>query len=95
MTAINLIATIKAHPETADAVHSLLSAYAGHVLTMDGAERFELYTDREDPTVLVVIERYRDDAAFAEHLADPANAELNSKMADLTDGGSTLRFLTS
>ena len=95
MTAINLIATIKAHQQSASEVHALLVAYGAHVLTMDGSERFEVYVDRDEPTVLIVIERYRDEAAFEEHLADPANAELNAKMAPLTDGGSTLRFLST
>ena len=43
---------------------------------------------------MVVVDRYADDKAFAEHLADPANAVLNDALADLTDGGSSLQFLT-
>ena len=93
MDPIQLIARIDAHPETADAVYDLLTAYGQHVLTMDGSERFEVYRDRDNSRQIIVIERYRDQQAFAEHLADPENAVLNGKLADLTDGGSALQFL--
>lgn len=94
MGAINLIARIDAYKDTADRVHDLLVEYGKHVLTMDGSQRFEVYRDRDNALQIVVLERYRDDEAFAEHLADPENEVLNGKLADLTDGGSTLQFLT-
>jgi quinol monooxygenase YgiN len=87
VTAVNLIASIPARAET-------VVEYGAHVLAMPGAERFEVYVDRDNPTTVVVVERYADDKAFAEHLADPANAVLNDALADLTDGGSSLQFLT-
>lgn len=93
MNAINLIAQIPARPETATEVKELLDAYAEHVLSMDGSERFEVYLDRDAPERVVVLERYRDEDAFAAHLADPENEVLNAKLADLTDGGSVLQFL--
>ncbi|MBK7820218.1 MAG: antibiotic biosynthesis monooxygenase [Tessaracoccus sp.] len=93
MGAVNLIASIPARAETVDEVRALLVEYGTHVLAMPGAERFEVYVDREDPVIVVVVERYADDQAFAEHLADPANAVLNDALATLTDGGSSLRFL--
>ena len=94
VTAVNLIASIPARAETVDEVRALLVEYGAHVLAMAGAERFEVYVDRDNPTTVVVVERYADDQAFAEHLADPANAVLNEALADLTDGGSSLQFLT-
>ena len=57
------------------------------------AERFEVYANQDDPNQLIVVERYRDQQAFDEHLADPENEVLNTAMADLTDGGSQLTFL--
>lgn len=93
MTAVALIATIPARDETVAEVRALLDAYAKHCLAMDGTERFEVYLDRDARRQVVVIERYRDEDAFRRHLADPENGVLNAKLADLTDGGSTLRFL--
>lgn len=93
MSAINLIAQIPAREDTAAEVKRLLDAYAVHVLSMDGAERFEVYMDRDEPTRIVVLERYRDQAAFDEHIADPDNAVLNDRLALLTNGGSALQFL--
>lgn len=90
---VNLIARIRSTHGCADDVLALLNAYALHVVAMDGTERFEVYRDRDDPAVLIVIERYRDDAAFREHIADPENGLLNRKLAQLTEGGSSLRFL--
>ncbi|MFT4135709.1 putative quinol monooxygenase [Microbacterium sp.] len=93
--AVDLIATIPAREHTVARVRELLDAYAAHCLAMDGTERFEVYLDRDLPHHVVVIERYRDETAFAAHLADPENGVLNGALADLTDGGSTLRFLTA
>ena len=93
MAAVNLIASIPARAETVDDVRALLVEYAAHVVAMPGAERFEVYVDRDNPTTVVVVERYADDKAFAEHLADPANAVLNDALASLTDDGSSLQFL--
>lgn len=93
MSAVNLIATIPAYANTADEVRRLLEDYAAHCLTMDGTERFEVYADRDLPTRIVVVERYRDQEAFRLHLSDPENAVLNGTLAELTDGGSSLQFL--
>ena len=90
---INLIAFIPANEGSAEQVHDLLVEYGEHVLTMDGAERFEVFSNQDDPNQLIVVERYRDQQAFDEHLADPENEVLNTAMADLTDGGSQLTFL--
>lgn len=94
MRAIDLVARIDTYEDTTDKVHDLLVEYGKHVLAMVGSQRFEVYHDRDNALQIVVLERYRNDEAFTEHLADPENAVLNGKLADLTDGGSTLQFLT-
>lgn len=94
MEAVTLIASIPAFEDTAEEVYNLVSEYGEHVLSMEGSDRFEPYRDRDDPLVIVVLEQYGNEDAFAAHLADPENAALNGKLAQLTDGGSTLQFLT-
>ncbi len=91
--AVNLIAQIEARPDTADAVRVLMDEYAAHVLSMEGSDRFEVYRDKDNPTRIVILEQYRDDDAFAAHLADPENETLNARLSKLTDGGSDLQFL--
>ncbi len=91
--AVNLIAQIPSRPGRGPEVLALLQAYAVHVNADPGCDRFEVYLDREDGDQVVVIERYRDDAAVEAHLADPENGVLNAKLAELTLGGSQLQFL--
>lgn len=90
---VDLIAAIPSRPGMGSQVLALLQEYARHVNADPGSARFEVYADRDDPDRIVVIERYHDDSAFAAHLADPENAVLNGKLADLTLGGSQLQFL--
>lgn len=92
MEPINLIAHIPTPEENVGEVLDLLNEYGEHVRTMDGAERFEVYRNR-DANEIIVVERYRDESAFAEHMADPANEVLNAKLGELTPGGSQLTFL--
>ncbi len=93
--AVDLIASIPSRPGQGAAVLALLREYAVHVNADPGCDRFEVYVDRDDADRIVVIERYRDQEAFANHLADPENEVLNAKLADVTLGGSQLQFLVS
>lgn len=93
--AVDLIAAIPSVPGKGAEVLALLREYAVHVNADPGCDRFEVYVDRDDPDRVVVLERYRDDDAFAAHLADPENGVLNAKLAELTLGGSQLQFLVA
>lgn len=92
-SAVDLIASIPSRPGRGGQVLALLQEYAVHVNADPGCDRFEVYVDRDDSDRVVVLERYRDDAAFAAHLADPQNGVLNAALAELTLGGSQLQFL--
>lgn len=48
-----------------------LAALAPQSLAEPGCVGYEAYQKLGDPTSLVLIERYRDDAALAEHAASP------------------------
>lgn len=93
--AVDLIASIPARPGRGDEVLALLREYAVHVNANPGCDRFEVYVDRDDPDRVVVVERYRNEDAFAAHLTDPENGVLNARLADLTLGGSQLQFLVA
>ncbi len=92
--AIDIIATIRTRPEDAAEVTEMLAVYGRRCREMEGTDRFEVYVDRDDPTTIVVLERYRDQAAVDLHSADPANAELNEALERLAiGGGSELQWL--
>ncbi len=93
MSEIDLIATIPVPADRLPAASALLLAYGEMVRAEPGNLRFEAYRDR-DSGAMVVVERYRDQAAFDSHLTNPANAEFNGKLAEVLDGGgSSLQML--
>lgn len=93
--AINLIATFRAREDSRDEVARLIVEY-GHVVRAEpGNERFEVYTDESAPRDFVIVERYRDQAAFDAHLSAEVGREFNRTLVPLIEGtGSELQFLT-
>lgn len=93
MSEVDLIATIPVLPEMLPAAAALLLEYGQVVRTEPGNARFEAYRDH-DTGSMIVVERYVSTEAFEAHLAHPANAEFNAKLAViLGGGGSTLQML--
>lgn len=93
MSPIDLIATIEVPTEALPAAAALLIEYGEIVGAEPGNLRFEAYRDRGSGSV-VVVERYSSAEAFEAHLANPANATFNAKLAALLGGGgSTLQML--
>ena len=92
--AVNLIAKFECRDGARDPVSALIGAYAEHVITSPGTQRFEVYTERDNPNQFVIIEQYRDEEAFQGHLADPENAVFNDRLGPLIAGdASELTFL--
>jgi quinol monooxygenase YgiN len=93
MPQIDLIATIEVREDLLPEAAALLLDYGQGVRAEPGNLRFEAYQDR-DSGAMVVVERYASAEGFEAHLANPANAEFNAKLAAILDGGgSTLRML--
>jgi quinol monooxygenase YgiN len=93
MPQIDLIATIEVREDLLPEAAALLLDYGQGVRAEPGNLRFEAYQDR-DSGAMVVVERYASAEGFEAHLANPANAEFNAKLAAiLGGGGSTLRML--
>jgi quinol monooxygenase YgiN len=91
-----VLATIVARTETADEVATMLRAYASVVRAEPGNLVFVPRRVIDDPRSFVVYEEYRDEEAFAAHLASPANTEFNERLESLVEGGgSTLSFLSA
>ena len=93
MPQIDLIATIEVREDLLQEAAALLLDYGQGVRAEPGNLRFEAYQDR-DSGAMVVVESYASQEAFEAHLADPANAVFNAKLAEiLGGGGSTLQML--
>ena len=104
---IELVARFTAAPGREEEVAHLLLALTAKVREEPGCLAFESYRVAAPPagsrvaagpdpvgSGFVVVEAYRDDAAFAEHLAAPYGATFNAALGPLiVEDGSVLTFL--
>jgi quinol monooxygenase YgiN len=105
---IELVAEFTALPGSEERVESLLRDLTAAVRSEPGCLVFDSYAVADPPAVpevaaaanapgrrFVVVEAYRDAAAFAEHLVQPHGARFNAELGPLIaePGGSVLRFL--
>ena len=105
---VELIARFTALPGREEEVASLLLALTAKVRDEPGCLVFEPYRVGQAPsgfdaaaepaaggTCFVVLEAYRDEAAFAEHIAAEYGAEFNAALGPLiVEDGSVLTFIT-
>jgi len=89
-----LIAELTSREGCEAEVRSVLTEYAVHVRAEPGNEVFECYQTEGAPQRFVVYEIYSDESAFQAHLAAPMNKEINQRLSSITEGGSSLTFLT-
>ena len=89
-----LIAELTSREGCEAEVRSVLTEYAIHVRAEPGNEVFECYQTEGAPQRFVVYEIYSDESAFQAHLAAPMNKEINQRLSSITEGGSSLTFLT-
>ncbi|EHH67946.1 putative quinol monooxygenase [Gluconobacter morbifer] len=89
-----LYATMKALPGQRDRLRALLTDLACDVRAEPGCERFVVYTLASDPDSFHVEETYRDEAAFAAHMATEHGRIFNDAITPLVEnGGSDVVFL--
>ena len=89
-----LIAELMARDGCEPQVRSILAEYAADVRAEPGNQVFDCYQTQEEPRRFVVYEIYDNEAAFQAHLSAPKNAEINRRLSSVTEGGSSLTFLT-
>lgn len=89
-----LIAELTARDGAESEVRAILAEYAISVRAEPGNQVFECYQTDDEPRRFVVYEIYDDEAAFQKHLSAPLNAEINDRLSSVTEGGSSLTFLT-
>ncbi|NUY01466.1 putative quinol monooxygenase [Paraburkholderia youngii] len=86
MTAKIIVATIAAAPEHAATVMQALEEAVRAVREEPGCEQYDLHRDTNDPNRFVMIERWSDAGALAQH----ANAPAFRKLASTLEGRATL-----
>jgi quinol monooxygenase YgiN len=91
---VTLVARFRAKNGQDLTVSRLITKYGEAVRAEAGNIFFDIYTDREDSLAFVIIERYRDEAAFQAHLDGEKGKVFNQDLGPLVEGtGSELQFL--
>jgi quinol monooxygenase YgiN/uncharacterized protein YunC (DUF1805 family) len=89
----NIIATFHAKPGQGVALETILREQVRLTAREPGAMVYELWRDEAQPETYAVVERYRDAAAKAEHLATPYLAETLRRAMPLLAGEPRLQHL--
>ena len=70
---ILITGSIRARPDTLEAIRAASLAHVARSRTEDGCEHHAVHVDAEDPLRLVFVERWRDKAAVLKHFAVPGS----------------------
>ena len=84
-----VMAEAAALPGAADRLRAEIATLARAVRLEAGNERFDVYARPDRPGHWLMIERYRDKAAFERHLAMPHTKAFNAALAELAEGGAS------
>ena len=75
MSDLQVVATIPAKPEAADAVREALTTLAEATRAEEGCRAYDLFESASAPGTFVTVERWTDQAALDAHMAQPHVAE--------------------
>lgn len=79
-----VIAEFKVQPATVDQFRELMTRHAHRsVTTEEGCFQFDVCQLRDDPSRFVLYERYANEAAYAQHRADPRHAQIIDQIKPL------------
>ncbi|MEO6510889.1 MAG: putative quinol monooxygenase [Nocardioides sp.] len=71
MSELQVVATIPAKPEAADAIRAALKELVAATLAEDGCLAYDLFESASAPGTFVTVERWTDQAALDAHMAMP------------------------
>ncbi len=71
MSELQVVATIPAKPEAADAIRAALKDLVAATLAEDGCLAYDLFESASAPGTFVTVERWTDQAALDAHLGMP------------------------
>ncbi len=88
-----VIAKIKVKEGKADELVQLMKDIIPSVKQEEGTLYYTVNKDRNDPNLVVVVEKYKDDEAFGAHSSTPYLAELFGKAQALVAGDMELMMM--
>ena len=88
-----VIAKIKVKDGKADEMAQLIKDIMPAVKQEEGTLYYTVNKDRTDPNLVVVVEKYKDDAAFGVHSSSTHLAELFGKAQALVEGEMELMMM--
>lgn len=88
-----VIAKIKVKDGKADDMVQLVKDIIPAVKQEEGTLYYTVNKDRTDPNLVVVVEKYKDDAAFGAHSSSTHLAELFGKAQALVEGDMELMMM--
>ncbi len=88
-----VIAKIKVQDGKADELIQLMKDIIPSVKQEEGTLYYTVNKDRNDPNLVVVVEKYKDDAAFGAHSSTPYLADLFGKAQALVAGDMELMMM--
>ncbi|MCZ2495839.1 antibiotic biosynthesis monooxygenase [Xylophilus sp. Kf1] len=91
---LQIVATMVARPDQADAVRALLVATIDDFRVEPGCSGYILTEDRRRPGRFMTYETWSDEAALAAHMHSPAMTALGPKLTPLLDGDIRQDFLS-
>lgn len=90
---VAVIAKIGVKEGKADELVQLLKGILPSVKKEQGTLYYTVNRDRSNPNLVVVVEKYKDDAAFQAHSSTPYLAELFGKAQPLVEGDMELMMM--
>ncbi len=90
---VAVVAKIRVQDGKADELVQLLKDIFPLVKQEEGTLYYTVNRDRTDPNLVVVLEKYKDDAAFAAHSSTPHLADLFAKAQSLVEGDMELMMM--
>lgn len=93
MTHVTIIGTVRARPETRDALAKLLAAQVGPTRAEAGCINYDFHVDAADPCCFVFYENWRCQADLDAHLAMPHLQPLFSQLDRLLSAPVEIRHL--
>ncbi len=94
MSEVQVVATIPAKPEAADAVREALSTLAEATREEEGCVAYDLFESGSTPGTFITVERWTDSAALDAHMGTPHVAAAFAAAAEALNGEVAIHPLT-
>jgi quinol monooxygenase YgiN len=90
-----LVATLPAKPGALEELRSILVELAGHSRIEPGNISYDMHQSNDDPEELVMIEHWRSQALFDEHLNQPYTVAAFARLPSVLRTDPRMQFITA